>query len=81
MADAADDNVDKGMGSVTPQTGPRAGQKIYKTHEDSIIGGIKGLIGAGGVREGGDAGGKDAMSAADAATQGVSDAPGNSADY
>jgi hypothetical protein len=24
------DNTDQGLGSITPQTGPRAGQKIYK---------------------------------------------------
>ena len=72
-------NVDEGHGSVTPQTGPRAGQKIYKTHEDSIIGGIKGLIMGGAKRS--DTGNKAEDSALNAVASGASEAPGNSADY
>jgi hypothetical protein len=73
-SDPNDTSVDHGMGYVMPKTGPDAGMKRYKTHEESIIGGIKGLIGKQDIVEGG-------KKVSDVVDEAVNNTPGNSADY
>lgn len=75
--------------TYTPQSGPRAGQKVAvdedtsstpdPEHVSSLLSGLKGLLGMGGSKKPSiSEGGKDVNSAVDEAVRGT---PGNTTDY